>query len=166
MSAPADEIRMYVSALLLDPESKVPIVLLRDEAREFLLPIWIGVFEANAIAMTIEGVEAPRPMTHDLLLGSIRGLGGEIVRIVITELKDSTFFSRIHVRQDGRALEIDARPSDAIALALRAEAPFFATRAVLESASSDDRLSRLSQEERLRKWLEDASPDDLGKYKM
>ena len=166
MTEHLEEIQMKISGLILDPNSKVPIVVLKDLEEEYFLPIWIGVFEANAIAMSIEGIETPRPMTHDLLFAMVQELGGTLNRIVITDLEDSTFFALIHVDLAESSLEIDSRPSDALALALRAEIPFFVTRKVLEKAKVDEKVSKLTEEERLKKWLEEVKPEDLGKYEM
>jgi len=157
---------MEIKGLMLDPASNVPIVILRDETSDVFLPIWIGVFEANAIALRIEGVEPPRPMTHDLLLSSLRSLGASVDRIVISDLRDSTFFAIIHVLQDGRELSLDSRPSDAIALALRAEVPIYVMRSVLEKANAVDQDQEASEEEKIRKMLEELGPEDLGKYTM
>lgn len=166
MSDPTEEIRMRITGLVLDPDSKVPIVILRDADGEQILPIWIGVFEANAIAMSLEGVQPPRPMTHDLLLSSMELMGAEVERIVIVDLRENTFFALIHLSHHGEPLEIDARPSDALALAVRAGVPFYVRQLVLDKARVDERLSKLSEKERLKKWLEEAGPDDLGKYTM
>jgi uncharacterized protein len=166
MSETADDVLVKITGLVLDPDSKVPIVILRDPVGEQILPIWIGVFEANAIAMSLEGVETPRPMTHDLLLEMIKSLGGEVERIVITDLRDDTFFAAIHVLRQGGSSQIDARPSDALALAVRAGVPFFVTRLVLEKARVDARVGKLSEKERLKKWLEEVNPEELGKYTM
>jgi len=160
------EIRMEIKGLMLDPTSNVPIVILRDEESEVFLPIWIGVFEANAIALRLENVETPRPMTHDLLRSTIDGLGAQIEKIVISDLKDNTFYARIHVQRNGDAVEIDARPSDAIALALRSGSPIFVLRPVLEKAQAVDLATQASDDEKLKKWLEEISPEDLGKYEM
>lgn len=157
---------MEIKGLMLDPASNVPIVILRDETSDVFLPIWIGVFEANAIALRIEGVEPPRPMTHDLLLSSLRSLGASVKRIVISDLRESTFFAVIHMIQDGRELSLDSRPSDAIALALRAEVPIFVMRSVLEKANAVDHDQEASEEEKIRKMLEELGPEDLGKYTM
>lgn len=151
---------------MLDPSSNVPIVILRDTESQLFLPIWIGVFEANAIALKIEGVEPPRPMTHDLLRLVLDQLGAQVEKIVISDLKESTFFAVIHVQQNGRSIGIDARPSDAIALALRAEAPIFVLRSVLDKAQAAELATDVSDEERLKKWLEEISPDELGKWTM
>ena len=119
MSNPNEELQVEIKGLMLDPSSNVPIVILRDIQSQLFLPIWIGVFEANAIALRIEGIEPPRPMTHDLLRSVVDQLGGTVEKIVISDLRESTFFAMIHVKNDGRSVAIDARPSDAIALALR-----------------------------------------------
>lgn len=166
MSDTNDELRVEIKGLMLDPSSNVPIVILRDVQSHLFLPIWIGVFEANAIALRIEGVEPPRPMTHDLLRSVLEGLGGQVEKIVISDLKESTFFAVIHVRQNGSIVPIDARPSDAIALALRTDSPIFVLRSVLDKAQAVDLASQVSDEEKLKKWLEEISPDELGKWTM
>lgn len=161
------ELRVEIKGLMLDPSSNIPIVILRDEESQRLLPIWIGVFEANAIALRIDGFEPPRPMTHDLLASSIQNLGAEIEKIVICDLRDTTFYASIHLRRNGDSLTLDARPSDAIALALRTEAPIFVRSSVLDKAQAADRATTETRdEEQLRKWLEELSPEDLGKYTM
>jgi len=164
--ASSSEVRMEIKGLMLDPTSNVPIVILRDAASQLLLPIWIGVFEANAIALRLEGVETPRPMTHDLLRSTLEQLGATVREIVICDLKESTFFALIHVAVRDQELAIDSRPSDAIALALRSDAPIYALRHVLEKARAIDLAGDPSDEERLKKWLEEIGPEDLGKYTM
>ncbi len=163
---PTESIRMEVKGLMLDPTSNLPIVILRDESSNSFLPIWIGVFEANAIALRIEGVETPRPMTHDLMRSFLEDLGVTVTQILISDLRDNTFFAEIHLTLDQRRFTIDSRPSDALALALRTEAPIFVRQAVLDKAQSIDLAGNLEDDERLKKWLEDVSPEDLGKYKM
>jgi uncharacterized protein len=169
MSNPNEELQVEIKGLMLDPSSNVPIVILRDIRSQLFLPIWIGVFEANAIALRLEKVEPPRPMTHDLLRSVLEQLGGTVEKIVISDLKESTFFAQIHVR-NGRdqdhPVSIDARPSDAIALALRTESPIFVLRSVLDKAQAVDLATEASDEEKLKKWLEEISPEDLGKYTM
>lgn len=160
------ELKMEIRGLMLDPASNLPIVILREESGQRMLPIWIGVFEANAIALRIDGFEPARPMTHDLLLNTFRELGAEIEKIVISDLKDTTFFAVIHMSQGERHSLIDSRPSDAIALALRAEAPIFVLSSVLDKAQAADRASEVSDDEQLKRWLEEISPEDLGKYTM
>ena len=160
--------RMEVQGLMMDPTSKTPIVILREADGEALLPIWIGAFEANAIAMFLEGVQAPRPMTHDLLSALLKVTGGRIEKIVISDLSRSTFFASIFLEiQDGEeVITLDARPSDAIALALRSAAPIYVLESVLEAARQTDLAKEASEEDRLKKWLEEAAPDDLGDYEM
>ncbi len=161
------EIRVEIRGLMLDPASNLPIVILREEGGQRLLPIWIGVFEANAIALRIDGFEPPRPMTHDLLFATFGALGASVAKIVISDLRDTTFYAQIHFQRGGETEAIlDARPSDALALALRAEAPIFVCRSVLDKAQATDRATEASNDEQLRKWLEEVSPEDLGKYTM
>ena len=157
---------MTIKGLMLDPVSNSPIVVLKDEEEKFFLPIWVGIFEANAIALQLENVATPRPMTHDLLKNMIGELEGRVTRIVINDLRDSTFFAQIRVLTGGKTLEVDARPSDAIALALRTEAPIFVAQAVLDQAQTISPESVEEEGERSKKWLESLDPDDMGKYKM
>jgi hypothetical protein len=170
MTSPTDEVReevrMEIRGLILDPSSNRPIVVLRDEESHVILPIWIGIFEANAIAQRIENAELPRPMTHDLMQSMLQHIGVAVKKIVISDLRDDTFFALIHVDRGGEMIAVDARPSDAIALALRAEAPIFVLRPVLEKAKAVDLASQATDEEKLKRWLEEISPDDLGKYTM
>jgi bifunctional DNase/RNase len=162
----AEEIRMEIRGLMLDPSSNVPIVILRDVDNQVFLPIWIGVFEANAIALRIENVEPPRPMTHDLLRSVLEEVGVTVRKVVISDLQDNTFYALIHADRDGEQFRLDARPSDAIALALRAEVPIYVLRPVLDKAKAVDLASAADDEEKLKKWLEEISPEDLGKYTM
>ena len=166
MSEGEKTVQMEIRGLMLDPSSNVPIVILQDADGSLFLPIWIGVFEANAIALRIEGVEAPRPLTHDLLHSVVGHLDAEVEKVEICSLKENTFYAIIHVRQHESVMEIDARPSDAIALALRAEAPIFVRWSVLEQAKAIDLAADLDNEERLKKWLEQMKPEEFGKYKM
>ena len=160
MSDPNQELKVEIRGLMLDPSSNVPIVILRDTQSQLFLPIWIGVFEANAIALRIEGVEPPRPMTHDLLRLMLDQLGARVEKIVISDLKESTFFAVIHVQQDGRSVGIDARPSDAIALALRADAPIFVLRGVLDKAQAAELAKKLQNP------IASLIPEELGKWTM
>jgi bifunctional DNase/RNase len=159
-------VRMEIKGLMLDPTSNIPIVVLREEGGQVFLPIWIGVFEANAIALRIEGIEPPRPLTHDLLRSVLDHFHVQVQRVVISDLRDNTFFATIQVVQGGQESAIDARPSDAIALALRAEAPIFVRRDVLERAKAVDLATQATDEEKLKEWLEELNPDELGKYTM
>jgi uncharacterized protein len=156
---------MSIKGLMLDPVSNSPIVVLKDEAEKFFLPIWVGIFEANAIALQLEKVSTPRPMTHDLLRNFISQLDARVSRVVINDLRDSTFFAQIRVITSDRTLEIDARPSDAIALALRVEAPIFVEQSVLDQAQTISPESD-EQDEKLKKWFDQLGPEDMGKYKM
>jgi bifunctional DNase/RNase len=162
---------MSIKGLMLDPVSNSPIVVLKDDDDKLFLPIWVGIFEANAIALQLENVTTPRPMTHDLLKNTIAELDAKVTRVVINDLRDSTFFAQIRVlinREGGdRMLELDARPSDAIALALRTDAPIFVTQSVLEQAQTiSPEPGDEQDEEKMKKWFENLGPDDLGKYKM
>lgn len=166
MTERPEELRMEIKGLMLDPSSNVPIVILQDEESQLFLPIWIGVFEANAIALRIEGIQTPRPMTHDLLRTLVEHLGAKVEKVVISDLRENTFYALIHLQRNGNQIELDARPSDAIALALRVEAPIFVTRPVLDQAQAGNLATHATDEEKLRKWLESLSPEDLGKYTM
>ena len=159
---------MEIEGLMMDPSSKTPIVILKEPGGEAVLPIWIGVFEANAIAMSLEGVEAPRPMTHDLLSEALKAAEAKVDEIVITDLSDGTFYASIQlsIGRGGEVVSVDARPSDALALALRTEAPIFVFDSVIAAAQSADMAKDSADEERLKKWLEDIAPDDLGDYEM
>lgn len=159
-------VRMSIKGLMLDPNSNAPIVVLRDDSERVLLPIWIGLFEANAIALQVQEVTPPRPMTHDLLRSVLAELDTEVERILISDLKENTFYAQIFLRRDGRELQVDSRPSDAIALALRTGSPIYVLPEVLEKAQAVDLTLEKSDEEQLRKWLEEVDPDDLGKYEM
>ena len=160
------QIEMTIKGLMIDPITNMPIIILRDKDGQKVLPIWVGVFEANAIALQIENVATPRPMTHDLLRNVIQDLQARIVKIVVSDLKENTFFALIYLQRNGESVVVDARPSDAIALALRAHAPIFVEDAVIDGARSLDISPEKADSERLQKWLESLDPDDLGKYKM
>ena len=156
---------MSIKGLMLDPVSNSPIVVLKDEEEKFFLPIWVGIFEANAIALQLENVTTPRPMTHDLLRNMIAELNARVIRVVINDLRDSTFFAQIRLITGEKTLELDARPSDAIALALRTEAPIFVAQTVLDQAQTITPDGE-DQDEKVKKWFEQLDNDDLGKYKM
>jgi bifunctional DNase/RNase len=161
----SDLVSMSIKGLMLDPVSNSPIVVLKDEEEKFFLPIWVGIFEANAIALQLENITTPRPMTHDLLRNMISELNAEVTRIVINDLRDSTFFAQIRLLVGGKTLEVDARPSDAIALALRTEAPIFVAQSVLDQAQTITPDGE-DNDEKMKKWFENLSPDEMGKYKM
>jgi uncharacterized protein len=160
------QIEMTIKGLMIDPITSTPIIILRDQEGQRVLPIWVGAYEANAIALQIENITTPRPMTHDLLRNVIHDLKAEIRKIVVSDLKENTFYALIHLDVQGEALAIDARPSDAIALALRARAPIFVEDRVIDHAKTVDLAPDRGDAERLQKWLESLDPDDMGKYKM
>ena len=160
------QIEMTIKGLMVDPITNMPIIILRDKDGQRVLPIWVGVFEANAIALQIENVTTPRPMTHDLLKNVIADLRARIDKIVVSDLKENTFFALIYLSVGGEVVAIDARPSDAIALALRARAPIFVEEKVIDHAKTVDLAPEKGDAERLQKWLESLDPDDMGKYKM
>jgi len=159
-------IEMSIKGLMVDPVAGTPIVILKDKLGERVLPIWVGVPEANAIALQIENVATPRPMTHDLLRNIITDLDGRVDRVVVSDLKDNTYFAIIHLTVRGERVAVDARPSDAIALALRTRSPILVEEAVIDSAKTTDFASDPADNDRLQKWLESLDPEDLGKYKM
>ena len=160
------EIEMTIKGLMVDPITNMPIIILRDKAGDRVLPIWVGIFEANAIALQMENITTPRPMTHDLLRNVISDLKASVQKVVVSDLRENTFYALIYVAVNGDTLAIDARPSDAIALALRTRAPIFVEEAVIDSAKSIDFSSEKADSERLQKWLESLDPEELGKYKM
>lgn len=160
------QIEMTIKGLMVDPITNMPIIILRDQAGQRVLPIWVGVFEANAIALQIENVVTPRPMTHDLLKNVITDLNGTVEKVVVSDLKDNTFYAMIHLVVNGTPVAVDSRPSDAIALALRARAPIFVEERVIDNARTIDFTSEKSDSERLQRWLESLDPEELGKYKM
>ncbi|MBI1876415.1 MAG: bifunctional nuclease family protein [Acidobacteria bacterium] len=160
------QIEMTIKGLMVDPVTNMPIIILRDKDGQKVLPIWVGIFEANAIALQIENIATPRPMTHDLLKNVINDLNASVEKIVVCDLKENTFYALVYLQADGSTIAVDARPSDAIALALRARAPIFVEEAVIDNAKTVDFTSEKSDSERLQKWLESLDPEELGKYKM
>lgn len=161
------DIEVRIRGLMMDPATNMPIVVLKDVASETVMPIWVGIFEANAIAIEIEKVSAPRPMTHDLIRNLIHHMNAELDHIVITELKDDTFFAQLWLRQGNEPVVIDARPSDAIALALRADCPIFVSDQVLQAAKfNTSGPVEGPTAEQLRGWLEGLNDEDMGRYKM
>jgi len=159
------QIEMSIKGLMVDPISNMPIVILRDKEGSRTLPIWVGMFEANAIALQIENISTPRPMTHDLLRNVIHDLKASVQKIVVCDLQDSTFYALIYVMLNGEVVAIDSRPSDAIALALRTRAPIYVEEAVIDNAKTVDVTADKADADRLHKWLESLDPEDLG-YKM
>jgi len=159
-------IEMTIRGLMVDPITNMPIIILRDQEGQRVLPIWVGIFEANAIALQMENIATPRPMTHDLLRNVIQDLNGTVRKVVVSDLRDNTFYALIYVETPSDTVAIDARPSDAIALALRTHAPIFVEETVIDNAKAVDFTSDKADSERLQKWLESLDPEELGKYKM
>ena len=161
-----DFIQMEVKGLMLDPISDAPIVVLRDVNGSRFLPIWIGVPEANAIALVLEDVKVPRPMTHDLFVATLHGLGVSVVQIEVHNLIKNTFYARLHLEVDGAPKLVDSRPSDAIAIALRAGAPILVSESVLKNARANPLLDNLSEDEKIKEILKNLDEEDLGDYTM
>jgi bifunctional DNase/RNase len=161
------DVEVRIRGLMMDPATNMPIVGLKDVASDTVMPIWVGIYEANAIAIEIEKMAAPRPMTHDLTRNIMRYLNGSLEKIVITELKDDTFYALLWIRQDGDPITVDARPSDALALALRADCPIYVAEHVMQSAKlNTSGPADGPTAEQLRNWLEGLNDKDLGPYKM
>ena len=161
------DIEVRIRGLMMDPNTNMPIVVLKDVGSETVMPIWVGIFEANAIAIEIEKVSAPRPMTHDLARNIMQHMNGKLEKIVITELRDDTFFAVLWMRQNEDLITLDARPSDAIALALRADCPIYVTEQVMQSAKlNTSGPPEGPTADELRGWLEGLNDEDLGRYKM
>ena len=160
------EVEMKIRGLMMDPVTNMPIVVLKDMSGDAVLPIWVGIYEANAIALEIEKVTTPRPMTHDLIKVLLMGLEASIKKVVVSELKDETFYALIWLEREGRLMSVDSRPSDALALALRHDCPIFVDDKVLQSSKSSSTVSEKVNDEELRKWLEGLNDEDLGRYKM
>ncbi len=160
-------VEMKVRGLALDPVSNMPIIILRDEEEKRSLPIWVGIFEANAIALELEKIATPRPMTHDLIKNVLEAVEAKIEKIVVNDLRENTFFALIHLRMGEEEITVDSRPSDAIALALRAGAPIFVDDDVVRRAKSVETAPKeADDQEKLKEWLENLKPEDFGRYKM
>jgi len=157
---------MTIKGLMVDPITNTPIIILRDKDGDKVLPIWVGLPEANAIALQIENISTPRPMTHDLLRNVIQDLKASVRKVVVCDLQENTFYALIYLSLGSETVAVDARPSDAIALALRSRAPIFVEDSVIEHAKTVDFSSEKADADRLQKWLESLDPDELGKYKM
>jgi bifunctional DNase/RNase len=160
------EIEMTIRGLLLDPVSNTPIVILKDAGGETLLPIWVGAYEAQAIALEMEKVSTPRPMTHDLIKNVLTGLEAQVYKVVVTELREDTFYAVIWLNRGGEAVSIDSRPSDALALALRMDCPIFVEDGVLKNSRVVANTAERVNSDELQKWLEGLNDEDMGKYKM
>ena len=160
------EVEMKIRGLMMDPVTNMPIVVLKDAGSDTVLPIWVGIYEANAIALEIEKVTTPRPMTHDLLKNLLTGLDARVHKIVVNDLRDDTFYAVIWVEREGNIISIDSRPSDALALALRVDCPIYVEDEVLKNSRLAQSVSDRVSSEELRKWLENLGDEDLGRYKM
>lgn len=160
------EVEMKIRGLMLDPVTNLPIVILRDNDGNSVLPIWVGAYEANAIALEIEKAAAPRPMTHDLIRNVLLGTEVTVSKVVVSELKDDTFYAVIWMEKNGELISVDARPSDALALALRMDCPIYVDDEVLRTSKVGQAVSDKASSEELRRWLENLNDEDLGQYKM
>jgi uncharacterized protein len=160
------EVEMKIRGLMMDPVTNMPIVILRDLNGNSVLPIWVGVYEANAIALEIEKVATPRPMTHDLIKTLLLGLNAALRKVVVSELKDDTFYAVIWLDREGELITVDSRPSDALALALRLDCPIYVDDCVLKHSRSQATVTDKVNNEELRRWLEGLNDEDLGRYKM
>jgi bifunctional DNase/RNase len=160
------EVEMKIRGLMMDPVTNMPIVILKDVSGDAVLPIWVGIYEANAIALEIEKVTTPRPMTHDLIKNLLVGLDTQVHKVVVSDLREDTFFAVIWLEREGRVISVDSRPSDALALALRLDCPIFVEDTVLKSSKLASSVSDKVSSEELRKWLENLNDEDLGRYKM
>ena len=162
----SDEVEMQIRGLMMDPVTNMPIVVLKDVGSDAVLPIWVGIFEANAIALELEKTATPRPMTHDLLQNMARGLNAQVQKVVVSELREDTFYAVIWMDHAGETVTMDARPSDAIALALRWDCPIYVNRGVLEQQKQSANGAQTVSVEDMRRWLENLNDDEMGRYKM
>jgi bifunctional DNase/RNase len=160
------EVEMKIRGLMMDPVTNMPIVILKDVNGDAVLPIWVGIYEANAIALEIEKVTTPRPMTHDLIKNLLTGLDTSVRKVVVNDLREDTFFAVIWLERNGQIISVDSRPSDALAVALRLDCPIFVDDEVLKSSKLASSVSDRVSSEELRKWLEGLNDEDLGRYKM
>lgn len=165
LTAAPDEVEMQIRGLMMDPVTNMPIIVLKDVASDMVLPIWVGIFEANAIALELEKTAPPRPMTHDLLQNMARGLNATVRKVVVSELRDDTFYAVIWMDHTGETVALDSRPSDAIALALRWDCPIYVNRTVLENSKQAVNAQSVSADE-MKRWLENLNDDEMGRYKM
>jgi bifunctional DNase/RNase len=161
------EVEMKIRGLMMDPITNMPIVILKDSGSSSVLPIWVGIYEANAIALEIEKVSTPRPMTHDLIKTLLTGLDAGIRKVVVSELREDTFYAVIWVERNGELISVDSRPSDALALALRHDCPIYVDDSVLKSSKATAAMAdKVNANQELKRWLENLNEEDLGRYKM
>ena len=161
---------MKITGLTMDPQTNTPIVVLKDTKSDAVLPIWIGLLKATAIATELEKIQFPRPMTHDLIKNLMGHLGATVDRVEVCDLRDNTFYAWIYLMVQGKESKVDARPSDALAIALRTSARIFVNEVVLEKSKKIETGAKPEiKDEEAKKWtdiLENLSPEDFGKYKM
>lgn len=160
------DVEMKIRGLLMDPVTNMPIVVLKDVNGSAILPIWVGIYEANAIALEIEKVSTPRPMTHDLIRNLLFGLEAGVKKVVVSDLKEDTFYAVIWLERNGELITVDSRPSDALAIALRLDCPIYVAEAVLKTSKTAAAVAEIGSNEELRRWLENLPDEDLGRYKM
>lgn len=160
------EVEVKIRGLMMDPVTNMPIVILKEANGQAILPIWVGVYEANAIALEIEHVVTPRPMTHDLLKNVLVGLDTHVRKVVVTAIKDDTFYAVIWIERDNTLISVDSRPSDALALALRIDCPIFVEHEVLKSSKTQNNAQERINNEELKRWLDGINDEDLGRYRM
>jgi bifunctional DNase/RNase len=160
------EVEMKIRGLMMDPVTNNPIVVLKDVNGTAILPIWVGIYEANAIALEIEKVATPRPMTHDLIRNLLFGLEAGVKKVVVSELKEDTFYAVIWLERNGQMISVDSRPSDALAIALRLDCPIYVEETVLKTSKDATAMAEAGNNQELKKWLENLSDEDLGRYKM
>lgn len=160
------EREVKIRGLMMDPVTNMPVVVLRAVQGAGTLPIWVGIYEANAIALEIEKVQTPRPMTHDLLKNVLLGLDVRVNKVVVSDLKDDTFYAVIWMEREGQTMSLDSRPSDALALALRLDCPIFVEEEVFKTSKISSTVTEKTSNEELRRWLENLNDEDLGRYKM
>jgi bifunctional DNase/RNase len=160
------EVEMKIRGLLMDPVTNMPIVVLKDVNGSAILPIWVGIYEANAIALEIEKVATPRPMTHDLIRNLLFGLDAGVKKVVVNDLKEDTFYAVIWLERNGELISVDSRPSDALAIALRLDCPIYVAETVLKTSKTVNSVGDVANNEELRRVLENLSDEDFGRYKM
>jgi len=161
------EVEMKIRGLMVDPSTNMPVVILKDPNSDTVLPIWVGLYEAQAIQLEVMKATTPRQYTHDLLKNVVLGLNAEVRRVVVSELRGDTFYAVIWMEQNGEIIAIDARPSDALALALRSDCPIYVAEEVLHAAKVlPNSAETQPSEQDLRRWLENLGDEDMGKYKM
>ena len=156
------EVEMKIRGLMMDPSTNLPIVVLKDVNGGAVLPIWVGIYEANAIALEIEKIPTARPMTHDLIRNLLFGLETGVKKVVVSDLKEDTYYAVIWLERDGQLISVDSRPSDALAIALRLDCPIYVEETVLKTSKTAAAVAEVGSNEEIRKWLEGLNDEDLG----